>query len=50
MNWINFTIFWGIGNEVLGLLFNNDLLVIFGFGILVGALCSSIVRANEEDY
>jgi len=48
MNLINFTIIWGLGNLVLGLILDNCLLKVFGMGILCGGLCISIARDKER--
>lgn len=48
MNWVSFTIIWGLGNCIFGVVLNNLVLRVFGIGILLGGLCIAIGRDKEK--
>lgn len=48
MNWVSFTIIWGLGNYIFGVVLNNLVLRVFGMGIILGGLCIAIAHDKEK--
>lgn len=48
MNWVSFTIIWGLGNYIFGVVLNNLVLRVFGMGIIFGGLCIAIAHDKEK--
>jgi len=48
MNWVSFIIYWGFSNIAVGTFLDNNMILIFGFGILFGGLGVGMERDKEN--